>query len=410
MSEAKRLLVLCVDVDNDLGAKAKVKGPIVGRAENIKAANALGIADPEDSDVNTIYAAVKLYDELGKEAKSVFIATLSGDARGGYHAHSEIVRQLEKIIDSLAPDACVFVSDGASDEQMIPLINSRIKVNSVRTVTVKQTKQLESTYFAILEKIKDPQIARIVFGIPALVLLFFALSDFFGSKFIMGIIGVYLLVFKALGVEDKILALASEIRVSFENVSFIFYFASVPFFIASLWMAFNRVFTLQYSGATLSTAKVIAWFAKDLLLLLPVAVLLIIVGEVLQALSEKKNHMLPEYLIQTAGVLVFWLIFTNTADWVIGTLSFENFFYSLLLGVAAMYLVSYLAREFKHDLFSKMHLEGKGVYTELGSHVGVIVGINKRNETFIVKTSSGQKIDLSMRNIASLGEKIVVKY
>ena len=75
-----------------------------------------------------------------------------------------------------------------------------------------------------------------------------------------------------------------------------------------------------------------------------------------------------------------------------------------------MYLVSYLAREFKHDLFSKMHLEGKGVYTELGSHVGVIVGINKRNETFIVKTSSGQKIDLSMRNIASLGEKIVVKY
>ncbi len=409
MAQAKRLLVLCVDVDNDLGTKAKIKGPVLGRAENIKAANALGIADPEDSDTNTIYAAVKLHDELGKEVKNVFIATISGDTRLGYHAHTEIVKQLEKIIDELSPDACVFVSDGASDEQMIPLINSRVKVNSVKTVTVKQTKELESTYFAVLEKLKEPHTARIVFGIPGLALLFFALAEFFGARLFIGLLGAYLIM-RAFGIEEKILNAISNMKISFENSSFIFYFAAVPFFVASLWMAFNRVFTLQYTGAALNTAKIIAWFVKDLLLLLPVAVLLIIVGEVLQALSEKKNHLLPEYLIQTAGVLVFWLIFTNAADWVIGTLSFENFFYSLLLGVAAMYLVAYLAREFKHDLFAKMNLEGKSVYTELGSLIGTIVGINKKNETFIVKTTSGQKIDLSLRNIASLGERIVVKY
>ncbi|MEM4254765.1 MAG: DUF373 family protein [Candidatus Norongarragalinales archaeon] len=409
MAKPKRLLVLCVDVDNDLGVKAKIKGPVVGRKENIYAADALGIADPEDSDVNTIFAAVKLYDELGEEAKNVFIATISGDTRGGYHAHTEVVKQLEKIIDDLSPDACVFVSDGATDEQTIPLINSRVKVNSVKTVTVKQTKELESTYFAVLEKLKEPHTARIVFGIPGLALLFFALAEFFGARLFIGLLGGYLIM-RALGVEERAFNALSNFRISFENVSFIFYFASVPFFVASLWMAFNRVFTLQYAGAALSTAKIIAWFFKDLLLLLPVAVLLIIVGEVLQALSENKNHFLPEYLIQTAGVLVFWLIFTNAADWVIGTLSFENFFYSLLLGVAAMYLVAYLAREFKHDLFSKMNLEGKSVYTEFGGLVGTIVGISKKNETFIVKTTSGQKIDLSMRNIASLGEKIVVKY
>lgn len=409
MAQAKRILVLCVDVDNDLGVKAKIKGPVVGRAENIKAANALGIADPEDSDTNTIYAAVKLHDELGKEMKNVFIATLSGDVRGGYHAHTEIVKQLEKIIDELSPEACVFVSDGASDEQMIPLINSRVKVNSVKTVTVKQTKELESTYFTVLEKLKEPHTARIVFGIPGLALLFFALAEFFGARLFIGILGAYLII-RALGVEERIFNALSNLRISFESVSFIFYFAAVPFFVASLWMAFNRVFTLQYTGAALNTAKIIAWFFKDLLLLLPVAVLLIIVGQVLQALSEKKNHLLPEYLIQTSGVLVFWLIFTNAADWVIGTLSFENFFYALLLGVAAMYLVAYLAREFKHDLFAKMNLEGKSVYTELGSLVGTIVGINKKSETFIVKTTSGQKIDLSLRNIASLGERIIVKY
>jgi len=409
MAEAKRVLVLCVDVDNDVGIKAKIRGPVIGRKENIYTADALGLADPEDSDVNTIFAAVKLHDELAKEVKNVFIATVTGDARGGYRAHNEIVKQLEKIIHDLSPEACVFVSDGASDEQMIPLINSRIKVNSIRTVAVKQNKQLESTYFAVLEKLKEPHTARLVFGIPGLALLFFALAEFFGARLFIGLLGLYLIM-RAFGIEEKIFSAISNVKVSFENVSFIFYFASVPFFVASLWMAFNRVFTIQYSGTELNTAKIIAWFFKDLLLLLPVAVLLIIIGQVLQALSEKKNHLLPEYLIQIAGVLVFWLIFTNAADWVIGGISFENFFYSLLLGVAAMYLVSYLAREFKHDLFSKMQLEGKKVYTELGSLVGTIVGINRKTETFIVKTASGQKIDVSISNIASLGERIVVKY
>lgn len=406
MAEAKRLLVLCVDVDNDLGEKAKVKGPVVGRKENLEAAAALGIADPEDSDSNTVYAAVKLYDELSKEFRHVQIATVTGDQRQGYHAHSQIVKQLEKIIDEFSPDACVFVSDGASDEQVLPLVNSRVKVNSVRTVTVKQTKELESTYFAVLEKLKEPQIARIVFGIPGLALLLYAMAEFLGVRVLLGILGAYLII-KALGIEERLFAGLSDVKISFNNVSFIFYFASVPFFIASIWMGIARVASLQ--GAY-NIAKIAAWFVKDLLLLLPVAVLLIIIGEVLQALQEKKNHLLPEYLIQTAGVLLFWLIFTNAADWVIGSISFADFFYSLILGTAAMYLVVYLAREFKHDLFAKMQLEGKGVYTEIGSPIGTVVGINKKNETFIVKTSSGQKLDLSLSNIASLGERIIVKY
>jgi Predicted membrane protein len=46
-------LVICIDRDNDLGEKAKLETPIVGREANVQAAVALGIADPEDSDTNT---------------------------------------------------------------------------------------------------------------------------------------------------------------------------------------------------------------------------------------------------------------------------------------------------------------------------------------------------------------------
>jgi putative membrane protein len=49
-----RTLVLCVDRDDDLGEKAKVTSPVVGRKSNLKALIALGIEDPEDSDANVI--------------------------------------------------------------------------------------------------------------------------------------------------------------------------------------------------------------------------------------------------------------------------------------------------------------------------------------------------------------------
>ena len=52
---------------------------MIGRHENIRAALALGLADPEDADTNTILAAISLYDELSKKGISAEVATLTGD-------------------------------------------------------------------------------------------------------------------------------------------------------------------------------------------------------------------------------------------------------------------------------------------------------------------------------------------
>jgi len=41
-------MVLCVDRDDDLGRKARLQGPIIGREENLKAATQLGLVDAED--------------------------------------------------------------------------------------------------------------------------------------------------------------------------------------------------------------------------------------------------------------------------------------------------------------------------------------------------------------------------
>ena len=49
IKEPKNLLVLCVDRDDDVGSKAKVPTPILGRDSVVKAAIQLISADPEEA-------------------------------------------------------------------------------------------------------------------------------------------------------------------------------------------------------------------------------------------------------------------------------------------------------------------------------------------------------------------------
>jgi len=139
------MLIICIDRDDDLGKKAKVKGPIIGKKACINAAASLGMADPADSDINAIFAAVKEYDEIRKEAVPCEVCVLTGNRNRGYKADKEIAKQLEAVIAKFDTKEVIFVSDGADDEQVLPIIESRVKISSVKTIIVKQTKELEKS-------------------------------------------------------------------------------------------------------------------------------------------------------------------------------------------------------------------------------------------------------------------------
>jgi len=76
-------LVLCVDRDDDLGTKAKVVSPVVGREAAISAATKLALADPEEADANAIFAAVRKYDELMKRGMPCEVAIVCGNVERG---------------------------------------------------------------------------------------------------------------------------------------------------------------------------------------------------------------------------------------------------------------------------------------------------------------------------------------
>jgi len=155
-----KTLVLCVDRDDDLGTKAGINGPVIGREENLKATISLGLADPEESDTNTILSGLQLYDDLVKRGMEAEIATIAGDSHVGFQSDLILANQLENVLEVVRPDRAILVSDGVEDEAIYPVVSSRIKIDSVRRVFIKQSPSIEGTYYMVMKTLRDEKMRR----------------------------------------------------------------------------------------------------------------------------------------------------------------------------------------------------------------------------------------------------------
>src|SRR5712692_6962328 len=96
-SKTSRLLVICVDRDDDIGKKAGVVTPIVGRNACIEAAQRLALEDPEDADSNSIFAAVKTFEDLVSKGYQAEVAIVSGTENKGVQGDEKVVSQVKSI-------------------------------------------------------------------------------------------------------------------------------------------------------------------------------------------------------------------------------------------------------------------------------------------------------------------------
>lgn len=178
-----KTLILCVDRDDDVGQKGQTATPCVGRRRCMDAALALGLADPQDSDVNAILAAVSLHD---KEARAgtdhVEVAVVAGTRNLGLAGDRKLAGELDQVLATVRPDEVVLVSDGAEDEQIMPLLTSRAKVVHVHRTIVKQAPHLEGFYYTITRLLDDDkQSKRFVLPL-ALVFLLWGAATLTGHQ------------------------------------------------------------------------------------------------------------------------------------------------------------------------------------------------------------------------------------
>ena len=169
----------------------------MGKEHVIDAATKLGLKDPGDTDFNSMIEAVRVYEELRKQYDSE-VSVLTGDREVGIKSDKKISEQLDKVLKHFRANFVVLVSDGSEDEQVIPIIQSVIPILSVKRVVVKQSEQLESTYYKVKDFIKEslenPKMSRLVFGLPAIALLLISIFGAEGWRAIMGILGAYLVI------------------------------------------------------------------------------------------------------------------------------------------------------------------------------------------------------------------------
>ncbi len=213
-----RTLVIVIDRDDDLGVKAGLRGPVVGRRNVLAAALKLGIADPEESDTNAIFAALRQHDLILEEAgpeDAVEVAILTGDERVGVRSDRAIALQIEDVIETFGPDRAVMVSDGAEDESLLPIIQSRIAIDHVHRVVVRQSKGLEGTYYYIVKALDDPALQRRIVLPIALVFVTIGIGIAFKQAWLIGalplILGIYLMA-RGLGMEAVFSRIVAEMN------------------------------------------------------------------------------------------------------------------------------------------------------------------------------------------------------
>ena len=241
-----RTLVLTIDRDNDLGVKAAIRGPVIGRKPTITAAIKLGIADPEESDTNAILGALHHYDRLMENVDSndeVEVAILTGDVRVGPRSDRAIASQLDEVIKEFQPDVAILVTDGADDEASMPIITSRVRVDHVEKIIVRQSKGIESTYYYIAKAIDDPRWrAKLLVPISIFLMIIGLGLILPNGKVLIGImpliVGIWILS-KGLGWEEQLERLMVDLRDS----------AQKGIFSSMLWAM--SIFSVFLAGITM---------------------------------------------------------------------------------------------------------------------------------------------------------------
>jgi putative membrane protein len=367
-----RTLVLGVDRDDDIGYKASVESPCVGRAACLKAANTLALADPEDSDVNAIFYAVKIFDDLTAKGEDVQVAVISGNHMHMIEGDRKIAATLEQVVKETQATNCILVSDGAEDEYVIPIIQSKIPVSSIRRVIVNQMPNLEGTYYILRKLLDDPKISRIVLVPLGLAMLLYASAYLLGypgtaTIIVVGVIGSYLL-YKGFGIDEIVHGTIDALRISLTRgrFSFVTYTTTILLVVIGFVMGFVTLLKFYSSDGSLGILLYFMTFIYGSVEWLIIAGIIVSVGIIIDVyLNERellgKVIVFPffvtalglilygasVYLITVSGVPDFPLTMNEAGSYILYSTAIG--LSSAIIGVIVQHFVTKRLAEQRHQ-------------------------------------------------------------
>jgi putative membrane protein len=240
--DERKVLVLCIDRDNDIGQKTGLSTPIVGKLGVLEAATRLAIADPEESDSNAMFEAVRISDSLEKEGTDHRVAVVTGEVRRTLDSDRKILKEIAEVVNEFQPTETVLVTDGFGDEDVIPVIKSNLPLTSVRRVVVKHSRSVEESYIILGRYIKmlvtDPRFKKWFLGAPGIAIVLLALAPSWALPVFLAIIGLAAII-KGFDIDKNLVAQIRRLSTST---------LPAPIFVIEVFSAISAVTLILVGG------------------------------------------------------------------------------------------------------------------------------------------------------------------
>ena len=390
----KRILILCVDRDGDLETKAGIKTPLLGRPANLDGAVALALKDPEEPDANAMFEAVRLYDRLYSERQpdEVFeVATISGTDLGSVNADRKLVGELNSLQESFNANEVILVSDGFSDEAVLPLVQSRVPVSSVRRIVIKHSESIEETAAVFTKYVRllvdNPRYSRIALGLPGILVLIFGILwgiNYFipGAIYMYGIaivivVGGFLLL-KGFGVDRATKDFYNWARtyeppalpIQISNYTVI---AGILCIAVSVYLGITNVnisaqpFPTELTGWLGAIPIIAAYFVLGVADLMIVGICIVLLGRSIRLYLERDSKLLRNValivtvawfnrILYSTGGLILSYARGDSTQVNIGNEIFAGFLFTIIVGIligVASVLLIYIVNRSAKGFFKK---------------------------------------------------------
>jgi len=258
----------------------------------------MGLADPEDSSVNSLLESLRVARELRDGHDDAVVAVVSGASDSMVSADRAVARQLDDLIEEYDVESAVVVIDSAQDERLVPVVESRLRVDSVDRVVVRQARDIESTYYLLKQFLADEELRQTTLVPIGLALIVFpVLSIVAGPAMALAtittVIGTFLL-YKGIGIDEYLTRLARQARDSLYSgqVSVVTYVVAAGLTLVGVFAGVLAVSELSDPGSAFIQSMMFAYASVPWLAL---AALAASTGRLLDEVIQDEN-VRPSFL------------------------------------------------------------------------------------------------------------------
>ncbi|OSP04843.1 hypothetical protein B9H04_09755 [Halorubrum ezzemoulense DSM 17463] len=209
-------LVICVDRSGALGRATNVPMPVAGWEAVRSLVTDAGLDDPEGASLNCLLESLRVARDLRDEREESVVAVVSAESDTAVGADRSIASQLDDLVERYDPRAAIVVVDSAEDERVLPVVESRVPVDSVDRVVVRQARDIESTYYLLKQFLADEQLrSTVLVPVGVALLLVPALFAWFSAgeavAGVAGLLGAALL-YKGLAIDRLMAGMPERVR------------------------------------------------------------------------------------------------------------------------------------------------------------------------------------------------------